>query len=346
MEATHMGKRTGAREFPTDAEVEELARRVIENFPPGAAQVLAGYGIDPRDGIRFHPVATRCREARERRGLTIKSAAHELRIPQYRLRDVENGQTNRIEPEVLARYLALLDLGRWFARWKAYNPELTAKLGATTIPGHGRTRASRRAGRREGAGVLQFKVRLQDIEPAVWRRIQVPADYTFWDLHVAIQDAMGWKDYHLHEFRLDETSPHEPLRIGIPDDEFPQERPRLPGWEVRIAPYFTAEGARAAYLYDFGDGWEHVLEFEGAHPHEARGRYPRCVAGARACPPEDVGGTPGYEDFLTAVADAEHEQHEDMLRWVGGSFDPEAFSAERVCFDDPRMRWRLAFARG
>jgi len=83
-----MGKRTGAREFPTDAEVEELARRVIENFPPGAAQVLAGYGIDPRDGIRFHPVATRCREARERRGLTIKSAAHELRIPQYRLRDV------------------------------------------------------------------------------------------------------------------------------------------------------------------------------------------------------------------------------------------------------------------
>src|SRR5438876_6803795 len=152
MEATHMGKRTGAREFPTDAEVEELARRVIENFPPGAAQVLTGYGIDPRDGIRFHPVATRCREARERRGLTIKSAAHELRIPQYRLRDVENGQTNRIEPEVLARYLALLDLGRWFARWKAYNPELAAKLGATTIPGHGRTRASRRARPARGRG--------------------------------------------------------------------------------------------------------------------------------------------------------------------------------------------------
>ena len=89
-----------------------------------------------------------------------------------------------------------------------------------------------------------------------------------------------------------------------------------------------------------------MLEFEGARPRESRVRYPRCVAGARACPPEDVGGTPGYEDFLTAVADAEHEQHEDMLRWVGGSFDPEAFSAERVCFDDPRMRWRLAFARG
>jgi len=346
MEATRMGKRTGGREFPTDAEVEELARRVIENFPPGAAQVLAGYGIDPRDGIRFHPVATRCREARERRGLTIKSAARELRIPQYRLRDVENSRTNRIEPEVLARYLALLDLGRWFARWKAHNPELAAKLGATTIPGHGRTRASRRVGRRERAGVLQFKVRLQDIEPAVWRRIQVPANYTFWDLHVAIQDAMGWKDYHLHEFRLDETSPHELLRIGIPDDEFPHERPTLPGWGVRIAPYFTVEGARAAYVYDFGDSWEHVLEFEGAHPREARGRYPRCIAGARACPPEDVGGTPGYEEFLAAIADPEHEQHEDMLRWAGGSFDPEAFSAERVCFDDPRMRWRLAFARG
>src|SRR5207249_8100038 len=117
MAATNMGRRTGAREFPTDAEVEELARGVIENFPPGAAQVLAGYGIDPRNGIRFHPVATRCRAARERRGLTIKSAARELRIPQYRLRDVENGRTNRVEPDVLARYLALLDLGRWFVRW-------------------------------------------------------------------------------------------------------------------------------------------------------------------------------------------------------------------------------------
>jgi len=341
-----MGKRTGPREFPTDAEVEEVARLMIENFPPGAAQMLAGYGIDPRDGIRFHAVATRCREMRERRGLTIKAAAHELRVPQYRLRAIEDGRTHQIEPDVLARYLALLNLGRWFARWMAYNPALAAKLGATTTPTRRRTRASQRAGGRECAGILQFKVQLEDIHPPVWRRIQVPADYSFWDLHVALQDAMGWKDYHLHEFELDQSSRHEPLRIGFPDDEFQDERPTLPGWEVRIAPYFRGAGARAVYRYDFGDGWEHVLEFEGAHPREPHARYPRCLAGARACPPEDVGGTSGYEDFLAVIADPEHEEHEDMLHWAGGSFDSEAFSAERICFDDPRMRWRLAFARG
>jgi predicted RNA binding protein YcfA (HicA-like mRNA interferase family) len=87
-----------------------------------------------------------------------------------------------------------------------------------------------------------------------------------------------------------------------------------------------------------------LAKFEGTHPREPRVRYPRCVAGARACPPEDVGGTPGYEEFLAAVADPEHEG-EDMLRWVGGSFDLEAFAPQRVRFDDPRMRWRLAFAR-
>ena len=201
-----------------------------------------------------------------------------------------------------------------------------------------------RASSRESAAVLQFKVQLRDIQPAIWRRIQVPAAYTFWDLHVAIQDAMGWKDCHLHEFQLGKAGPPEPVRIGIPDDEFPGERPTLPGWKTDIAPHFTIKGARANYLYDFGDSWEHVLTFEGEYPRD-RGRYPRCVAGARACPPEDVGGPPGYEDFIAAVTDRDHEQHDDMLQWVGGSFDPETFAAERVSFDDPRTRWRLAFAR-
>jgi len=202
-----------------------------------------------------------------------------------------------------------------------------------------------RARSRASARVLQFRVELQDIRPPIWRRIEVPATYTFWDLHVAIQDAMGWKDSHLHEFQLGKAGSHELVRIGIPDDEFPDERPTRSGWKIRIAPHFTVKGARARYLYDFGDSWEHVLEFEGAFPRDGRARYPRCVAGARACPPEDVGGTPGYEEFLAAIADPHHEQHDNMQQWVGGCFDPEGFAAERVSFDDPRARRRLAFAR-
>ena len=135
---------------------------------------------------------------------------------------------------------------------------------------------------------------------------------------------MGWKDSHLHEFTLGKTSLHEALRIGIPDDEFPDERPTLPGWKVRLALHFTGEGARAAYLYDFGDSWEHVLEFEGARPGESRVRYPRCVAGARACPPEDVGGTPDYEEFL--AADASFSSADPA--WLAcSSFHPPSSSA-------------------
>jgi hypothetical protein len=173
----------------------------------------------------------------------------------------------------------------------------------------------------------------------------VPVTYTFWDLHVAIQDAMGWKDCHLHEFELVNPTTGESVRLGIPDDEVLDERPTLPGWHVPAASYLHAEGARLKYLYDFGDSWEHEVTFEGVYPAEPRVRYPRCLDGARACPPEDVGGPWGYEEFVESIVDPEHEQHEDMLRWVGGQFDAEAFTAGQVRFDDPRRRWKLAFVR-
>lgn len=190
--------------------------------------------------------------------------------------------------------------------------------------------------------VLRFEIVLDDIEPRVWRRVEVSARYSFWDLHVAIQDAMGWQDSHLHEFRISKSG-GAMVRIGIPDDEFPEERPTLAGWTTPLVEYLSSKRAICEYLYDFGDSWRHRVTFEESSARVAGVSYPRCVDGARACPPEDVGGPPGYADFLHAVLDRHHEQHDEMLRWAGGSFDPAAFAPHAVRFDDPRRRWRVAF---
>ncbi len=191
--------------------------------------------------------------------------------------------------------------------------------------------------------VFQFRVELKDVTPPIWRRIQVPSTYSFWDLHVAIQDAMGWLDYHLHAFRIVNPATGTGETIGIPDEDFPDEIPTLPGWEVSIAEYFSPENSRADYEYDFGDDWMHEVALEATAPREGTGQYPRCLDGRRACPPEDCGGPRGYADLLRVLRDPTDDEHERMLTWVGGSFDPARFDPKKVKFEDPRKRWRVAF---
>ena len=188
----------------------------------------------------------------------------------------------------------------------------------------------------------QFKITLEGVKPAIWRRIQVPETYSFWDLHVAIQDAMGWQDYHLHEFEIAHPKTGKNAPIGIPDDETEWSRATLPGWELAIADYFTMDHREASYNYDFGDDWQHRIYLEAIEQADSDLEYPRCVAGARACPPEDVGGTWGYEEFLRVIKDPTHERHQRMMEWVGGSFEPDEFDPEEVWFDDPQERWRFA----
>jgi len=192
--------------------------------------------------------------------------------------------------------------------------------------------------------VLQFKVTLLDVDPPVWRRLQVPEKYSFWDLHVAIQDAMGWLDCHLHEFRLAEPSSGAPIVVGIPDDEFESGRETMSGWEVPAIQFLSEPGQKARYEYDFGDGWEHEVLLEALSPAEDGAQYPRCLAGERACPPEDCGGPHGYAEFLQAIADPKHRSHKELLEWAGGEFEPDRFHAEQVGFDDPRERWEIAFS--
>jgi hypothetical protein len=199
---------------------------------------------------------------------------------------------------------------------------------------------------RRRSHVYEFKLSLLEVSPSVWRSVQVPETYSFWDLHVALQHAMGWLDYHLHLFRVTRPDTGETVQIGIPDeDAFEGDEAILPGWGIPIARYFPRPGVVARYEYDFGDGWEHDLAFEAIRPRQPGQKYPRCVAGARACPPEDCGGVGGYEELLTVIRTPTHEEYESTLQWLGGRFEPEKFDPKRVKFDDPTRRYELAFEK-
>jgi len=190
--------------------------------------------------------------------------------------------------------------------------------------------------------VFQFKITLKDIKPPIWRRIQVPESYTFWDLHVAIQDAMGWTDSHLHHFEMRNPLTGMKEEIGIPDEEDMMDIKIRAGWERNIADYFTNDNNRAHYIYDYGDNWEHAIKLDKILDREEGIHYPICIGGARACPPEDCGGVGGYEDFLKAIMDPNHEEYDEMLEWAGGDFDPEYFNPDDVVFDNPKKRLQYA----
>jgi hypothetical protein len=174
--------------------------------------------------------------------------------------------------------------------------------------------------------IYQLKITLLDSKPPIWRRLLVPSDLTLAQLHDVLQNAMGWQDCHLHEFRIGD------LRFGVPDpdyglmgDEEPMNERRR-----RLFNVLGEVGAKAEYTYDFGDSWEHRIVVEKVLPPEPGIRYPACTAGKRNCPPEDCGGMYGYYNLLAAIRDPEHEEREDLLEWIGGDFDPEAFSIDEV----------------
>lgn len=196
--------------------------------------------------------------------------------------------------------------------------------------------------KRKFTRIYQFKITLDDFRPPIWRRIQVPETYTFWDLHVAIQDAMGWSDYHLHEFEILNPNNGSKVTIGLPDDDFPKRN--LLDWAQKIANYFSPENPSADYIYDFGDYWHHKIQLEKIFPREKNFSYPVCIKGKRACPPEDCGGIGGYERLLDIIKDPKHEEHKETVEWAGEEFDPEHFDPKEVKFDDPAARLKMAFA--
>ena len=192
--------------------------------------------------------------------------------------------------------------------------------------------------------LLRIRVELTGILPPVWREILIPAEYSFWDLHVAIQDSMGWLDYHLHEFRFHDSGRKSTPPIGIPSDELWEDLPEVqPGWEILVIEHFCQPGDQAEYEYDFGDGWIHAIKLVSIEPRKEGAHYPQCVGGERACPPEDCGGVHGYQALLETLLNPAHPEYESMSRWIPKGWGPEVFSIDRVRFDDPRRRWEQAF---
>jgi hypothetical protein len=165
----------------------------------------------------------------------------------------------------------------------------------------------------------QIRVELLGVRPVVWRRLLVSDATTLARLHIVIQDALGWSDYHLHEFEIRGVRYGDPRADDWEDSGVEDER------TARLRKLGLKEGSRFGYLYDFGDGWRHSVRVERILPAGGAGRLPVCVGGARACPLEDVGGVGGYADFVEAITDEAHPEHEQHLTWAGGSYDPEAF---------------------
>lgn len=196
--------------------------------------------------------------------------------------------------------------------------------------------------------ILQLRIELLHIEPLIWRRIQMPADCTFWDLHVAIQSAFAWNDSHLHEFRAGGQRGNE-LRFGIPLDD-PDDDPPRPGWDHRVADVLTVADPTLEYEYDFGDSWEHRVVLEGILEPSPGKTYPRCTAGERSAPPDDCGGPMVYADLLATLADPEDPGHASSHVWASsqkgkrGRFDPEAFDEQRVKFANPKLRLKRLLA--
>lgn len=173
------------------------------------------------------------------------------------------------------------------------------------------------------SSILQLKVTLRDVEPEVWRRMLVPADLHLGKLHPVINEAMGWTNSHLHMFRLrdrkfGDTRAPDAGELNIEDER----KARLDA--------LVGAGQKLTYDYDFGDGWRHEVLVEKVVDRDERLSYPLCIGGARACPPADCGGPPGYENLVAAQADAKHPEHDEVLTWVGGHLDPEGFDVNRT----------------
>jgi hypothetical protein len=182
----------------------------------------------------------------------------------------------------------------------------------------------------EPSPLYQIKVTLQGLRPPVWRRLQVPGDISLSKLHQVLQVAMGWTNSHLHQFKVGEEYYGEAgAEFGL---EVKSER------RAKLNQVAPAEKSRFLYEYDFGDSWEHEILVEKILPPAPGVGPPVCLAGKRACPPEDCGGVWGYAEMLDVLQHPNTARYEEITEWLGGEFDAEAFPLDAINADLKRIR--------
>ena len=171
--------------------------------------------------------------------------------------------------------------------------------------------------------LYELHIELEDIAPPIWRRIIVPAMIRLPKLHDLLQLVMGWTNSHMHSFEIGDRT-FSATGADLEELKMLDER------EYTLAAVLGDSIREFVYEYDFGDGWRHHIQVKPVARPKTDWFYPLCVAGARAAPPDDVGGVSGYEEFLSAIHDQKHEDHESMLVWIGGAFDPEGFDLNEI----------------
>jgi hypothetical protein len=195
--------------------------------------------------------------------------------------------------------------------------------------------------------VYELRITLQEIRPPIWRLLQVPNTLPLNRLHDALQTVIGWTDSHLHRFEKDGK------HWGVPEEDEDDGAETIDESRTTIGAVLTTPGDSMLYVYDYGDNWRHSVELEKILPASEVVR-PVCLGGERHCPPEDVGGVPGYAEFLEVVFEPGHEEYEHYVRWAGGPsplnrsvgrFQPEEFNIMAVNDALSRMRWPSASKR-
>jgi len=174
--------------------------------------------------------------------------------------------------------------------------------------------------------VARLKITLRDTNPAIWRRVEVACSITLKDLHAIIQAAMGWENYHLYQFHIGRQTINGP---GLDDVGFSHQR-NVTAARVSLHDLVNSKVKRFDYLYDMGDSWEHELRIEKVLPVDPATSYPHFIDGAGRCPPEDVGGLPGFYNFIEAIEDPTHPQHQELEDWYGGPFDPNMMDQANI----------------
>jgi hypothetical protein len=172
--------------------------------------------------------------------------------------------------------------------------------------------------------IYQLKITLKHIKPPIWRKVQVKSNITLNELHLILNAAMGWTCSHLHDFTIDDKN------YAVPDPEFDIYKKIIDDKKIKLNKVLIFEKTKFTYTYDFGDDWEHEIILEKILPIEENVKYPICLKGKRNCPPEDCGSIPGYENLCKAMKDPTNPEHEEILEWVGGEYDPEYFDLEDI----------------